>query len=271
MGYNYWGFPKYVSVGEKKASAKKTLDKLKKTNPNISPIIIEGSKIASTWWGQAWNKNLEKYADYSNRIGRGRSYVRNGSVVDLQINPGVITSLVQGGESKPYSITIQIKEVPPEIWKNIKAECAGKLESLQELLVGKFPKALGEIFTAKGNGLFPMPDEIKFSCSCPDSAYMCKHIAATLYGIGARLDKDPSLFFKLRKLEVNELIAQTVGSKVDELLQKAQNKTSRILSDSNLAGIFGIDFNIDFSVMNAVKQNLSPAKTKKNPKKSKKL
>ena len=177
---SYWGYPRYVSVAEKRAKAARKLKQLRKKNPAIQPIVLEGSAIAKTWWGKSWNLNLERYADYSNRIGRGRSYVRHGAVLDLQISAGQVNSLVQGSRAKPYSVTIKIKGITKTIWKTMKAACAGKLDSLPELLRGKFPKALGEVFTAQGRGLFPSPQEIDFDCSCPDWAYMCKHVAATL-------------------------------------------------------------------------------------------
>ncbi len=237
----YWGYPRYVSVAEKRAKAAKKLKQLKKKNPAIKPIIIEGGTIARTWWGKSWNHNLERYADYSNRIGRGRSYVRHGAVLDLQISPGQVESLVQGTRSKPYTVIINIKGIKKKIWQNMKATCAGKLDSLPELLAGKFPKALGEIFTTRGQGLFPSPEEIEFNCSCPDWAYMCKHVAATLYGIGARLDDSPSLFFKLRKVNIDDLIQQTIKDQSYKLLETAEKTSARMIAESDLSGMFGID------------------------------
>ena len=244
----YWRYPRYVSVGEKRAKAERKLKQLRKKNPAIHPIVIAGSAIAKTWWGKSWNLNLERYADYSNRIGRGRSYVRHGTVLDLQITPGQVKSLVQGSRAKPYSVIIKIKGIGKNIWKNMKAACAGKLDSLPALLAGQFPKALGEIFTVRGEGLFPSPKEIEFDCSCPDWAYMCKHVAATLYGIGARLDEDPGLFFKLRKVKVDDVIQQTVKDQSDKLLKKAEKASARTIAESDLSGMFGIDMeeNIDF-------------------------
>ena len=237
----YWGYPRYISVAKKKAKAARKIKQLRKKKPDIRPVIIEGRAIATTWWGKSWNVNLERYADYENRIGRGRSYVRHGSVLDLRIEQGQVTSLVQGTASKPYSVTVNIKELSANIWKEITVACEGKLDSLQELLMGKFPKTLNEIFATQGKGLFPSPKEISFSCSCPDWAYMCKHVAATLYGIGARLDEDPSLFFKLRKVEVNDLISRAVEDKTQKFLKKARRKSSKIIDDSSLSDIFGID------------------------------
>ena len=236
-----WGYPPYVSVAEKRAKAAKKLKQLKKKNPHINPIVIDGTAIARTWWGKAWNKNLESYADYHNRIGRGRSYVRHGAVLDLQIRSGLVESLVQGTRSKPYSVTIRIKAMGKRNWENIKTASQGKLESLQELLAGKFPKGLGEVFTTQGKGLFPSPKEIDFDCSCPDWASMCKHVAATLYGIGARLDHDPELFFKLRQVKMKDLVSGAVAGKTRKLLKKARKKSARVIDDSDLSDVFGID------------------------------
>ncbi|MBW2450067.1 MAG: hypothetical protein JRE92_06565 [Deltaproteobacteria bacterium] len=248
---SYWRYPRYVSVAEKRAKAARKLKQLRKKNPAIQPIVLEGSTIAKTWWGKSWNLNLERYADYSNRIGRGRSYVRHGAVLDLQISAGQVNSLVQGSRSKPYAVTIKIKAITKKIWKNMKAACAGKLDSLPELLSGKFPKALGEVFTAQGRGLFPSPQEIGFDCSCPDWADMCKHVAATLYGIGTRLDDDAGLFFKLRKVKIDDLIQQTLKDQSYKLLEKAEKMGPGKIAESDLSGMFGIDMeetmDLDFS------------------------
>lgn len=238
---SYWRFPRYVSVAEKKAKAEKKLKQLKKKMPGIKPVVIEGNTLARTWWGKSWNKNLERYADYTNRIGRGRSYVRHGAVLDLKIDSGKVTSLVQGSTSKPYEVVINIKAISQTNWRAIKKQCKGQLKSLQDLLTGKFPKALGEIFFTEGKGLFPDPQAISFNCSCPDWASMCKHVAATLYGIGARFDEDPSLFFKLREADTEDLIARAVKDKTGELLARTKKKSAKVIDDADLAGIFGID------------------------------
>jgi uncharacterized Zn finger protein len=230
-----------VSVGEKRVRARRKLEQLKKKHPGIRPVVIEGNTLVRTWWGKAWNGNLTKYADYSNRVGRGRSYVRHGAVLDLQIKPGQVSALVQGSRQSPYTVTMQIKPISKAIWTEIRAACEGQLASLQELLEGRFPKGLAELFTAKGSGLFPSPKEIEFKCSCPDWAYMCKHVAAVLYGIGTRLDEDPSLFFVLRKMKMDDLITQAVRDKSARLLRQAKKKTSRVIDDADLGDVFGID------------------------------
>jgi len=239
---SYWrSFAPYVTVAEKRAKAKKKLKALQKKNPDIRPVVIEGGRIAGTWWGKSWNTNLESYADYTNRIGRGRSYVRNNAVLDLQIKSGLIESMVQGTTSKPYEIQIKIKTLKKNFWKNIKKACYGEFDSLQELLNGKFPKPLSNIFTDKKSGLFPAPEEISFDCSCPVWADMCKHIAATLYGIGARLDSEPELFFTLRDVKMKDLVSGAVKDHTSDLLKKARQKSSKVMDASDLSEIFGID------------------------------
>ena len=245
----HYGYPKYVTVAEKRAKAKKKLAALKKKNPGIQPVVIEGQALAKTWWGKAWNKNLERYADYANRIGRGRSYVRHSAVLDLQIQPGKVSGLVMGGAATPYRVTVTIKPIPQKQWQDIKDQCKGKMESIKQLMAGKFPKALEDLFTQKGKGLFPSPKEIELDCSCPDSAVMCKHVAAVLYGVGVRLDQDPGLFFVLRKAKVNDLISETVKETKKDLLSRSKKKSSKIIDkeNRNLSDIFGIDLDMDGS------------------------
>jgi len=259
---SYWGYAPYVTVAEKRAKAARKLKQLRKKMPNINPVIIEGKALSHTWWGKSWNKNLERYADYSNRIGRGRSYVRHGAVLHLIIDQGKVTALVQGSTAKPYEVVIKIKAIQQEHWRAIKQECEGQLKSLQDLLDGKFPKPLGEIFFAKGKGLFPSPQDISFDCSCPDWASMCKHIAAALYGIGARFDQDSSLFFRLRGAETGDLVAKAVKGKRGRLLAKTQVKSAKVITDADLSGIFGID--LEHTPDFARKKTVIPTERNKN-------
>lgn len=241
MGYGYYGFAPYVSVAAKKAKAQKKLAQLRKKSPGIAPLNVEGTQLAKTWWAKAWNANLEKYADFSNRIGRGRSYVRNGFVLDFKIDKGKVTALVQGTSPKPYNVNIQIRPMNKAAGIKIKQQCEGKIESLQELIEGRFPKELNEVFTAKGDGLFPTPQEIEFNCSCPDWAGMCKHVAATLYGVGVKLDHNPKLFFTLRNADMNDLITKAVKEKSKKMIQKSKKKTSRVISNIDAGRVFGIE------------------------------
>jgi uncharacterized Zn finger protein len=260
MSRYFGGFPEYVSVAQKRAKAKRAQGALKKKNPKIAPVLIQGSKIANTWWGKSWNQNLERYADYSNRIGRGRSYVRHGAVLDLQIKAGKIQGLVQGSRSTPYKISISIQALSKTTWKYIRESTVGQLDSLSELLAGKFPKSLQDIFFDCDEGVFPNPREIEFECSCPDWAYMCKHVAATLYGVGARLDQDPSLLFKLRNIQIDDLISQAIKRTSKAMLEKAETKSSRVMDDANLTEVFGIQLD-----ENMVLKKRPSAKKKKEP------
>ena len=238
----YWSsFPRYVSIAERRAQA----EKLKIKHGNLEPVLIDGGTIASSWWGKSWNKNLERYADYSNRIGRGRSYVRNGMVLDLKIEKETIKAIVAGSRSTPYQVRVRIKTLPPATWKRLVKQACGRIESMHALLAGRFPEELKDLFFSKGSGLFPKPAEILFDCSCPDWASMCKHVAAALYGVGARLDSSPRLFFALRGVSMDELVGQVAKKESEKLLSKEKVRSSRIMESSgkgmkDLEALFGI-------------------------------
>src|SRR4051812_3868737 len=182
MAWGYYDsyYPPYVSVAERRAKAAKEVAKPAKKGQKISPVKIDGRAIARTFWGKAWCDNLESYSDFENRLPRGRTYVRNGSVVDLQIGPGKVTALVSGSEL--YKVSVTIAPLPDAQWRSIKSRCAGQIGSVVELLQGKLSKHVIQIITAHEGGLFPRPKEITMSCSCPDWAGMCKHVAAAMYG-----------------------------------------------------------------------------------------
>ena len=235
---SYYGYPKYVTAAEKKAKAAKSLEKLRKKNPDLEPIIIEGRSIVKSWWGKAWNMNLESYADYVNRIGRGKTYVRNGAVLDLKISKGKVQAKVQGTRAKPYDVEVLIDTLEKEKWHGIAKLCNRRIDTLEELLEGKFPKDLEIIFKDKEYTMFPSTDEIHFNCSCPDWAYMCKHVAAVLYGIGARLDQNPLLFFQLRDVDGHELIRKSMEEKIDIMLANADKKSIREIAEEDISRIF---------------------------------
>ena len=234
MSFYAWG--DYVSVAEKRRQAEKTLAKLRKQGQSVAPVAIEGRKIAKSFWGQSWCTNLERYSDYAYRLPRGRSYVRNGFVVDLQIAKGEITARVSGSEL--YDVKVTLAPIKPARWKGICRDCAGTVDSLVELLQGRLAKGVMDRVCRKGDGLFPSPQEIKLSCSCPDWADMCKHVAAALYGVGARLDEKPQLLFVLRGVDENELLA-IAGQ--DVALSKAAPAAAKMLDDSDVAALFGLE------------------------------
>ena len=233
MGW-YYGFKPYVPVAQRRAKAEKEAARRAKKGQPVSPVRIEGRTIASTFWGQAWCTNLESYSDFANRLPRGRSYVRNGSVVDLQIDKGRIKALVSGSEL--YEIQIDIAALPKQAWLALKKQCAGKIGTLVERLQGKLSKAVMETVTDRDRGLFPKPKEIKMRCSCPDYAGMCKHVAATMYGVGNRLDSSPELLFVLRGVDHMELIDQAIPTTP----LGAKSSASTIESD-DLGAIFDIE------------------------------
>ncbi|MBE3101341.1 MAG: hypothetical protein IMZ47_03620 [Firmicutes bacterium] len=236
----YYGFPKYESVTEKKAKAIKALEKLKKKNPEIEPVIIEGRTLARSWWGKAWNLNLESYADYGNRIARGKSYVRSNAVLDLKMSKGKVEAIVQGSRAKPYDVKILINTLSSEKWEQVTALCNHRIGSLEQLVEGKFPKELEVLFKDKKYGMFPSPKEIHFECSCPDWASMCKHVAAVLYGIGARLDLNPMIFFELRGLDGQELVRKSMERKLESMLKNAGKKSKREIAYEDISNIFGL-------------------------------
>lgn len=239
---DYSRYPEYVPVAEKRARNMAAAAKMFRKGENPEPVIISGRKIAASWWGKCWNENLERYADYSNRIGRGRSYVCHGAVLDLKIEPGLVKALVQGSRAKPYKVTITIDKLDAKTWEALRTAALGSLGSLPDLLAGKFPQNLKDIFFARGTGIFPSPKEIKLECSCPDWATMCKHIAATLYGVGNRLDTAPELLFALRQVTVEDMIRETVETTSRELLEKAGRAAGGdILDDTDIGDVFGIE------------------------------
>lgn len=252
-GY-YGGWAPYVSVAERRKKAAKKIAALKKKGKTISPVQIEGRTIARTFWGKAWCDNLEAYSDFSNRLPRGRAYVKNGSVIDLQISKGEITAMVSG--SSIYTVKIAIRALERPRWKAVIGHCSGQIDSLIELLQGKFSRGVMEIITCKERGLFPAPKQIAMDCSCPDGAVMCKHIAAVLYGVGARLDERPELFFQLRNVDHSELI--TAAGTATVVTRTA--KPDKVLKSTDLSGIFGIDVDPGSSVDDVAAKTATPKK-----------
>lgn len=234
-GGDWGGWPRYVPVAERREKARKQAEKLRKKGQPLAPVVIAGRTIAATFWGKAWCENLERYGDYENRIPRGRAYVRNGSVVDLKIGEARVDALVSG--SHLYSVEIEIRPLKTEVWKGVKGACTGRIVSLLELLQGKLSRDVMEIVTLPRTGLFPEPAEISFRCTCPDWASMCKHVAAVFYGVGARLDREPELLFRLRGVDHRELIAAPAAAD----LAASHKIRDRMIAEEDLAGIFGIE------------------------------
>jgi len=237
MGRWDGGWAPYVSVEKRRQQAEREIKKLLKKGIPIEPVIIEGKALATTFWGKAWCENMKHYQDYASRLPRGRSYVRNGAVVDLQITAGTVKARVWG--SQMYTVTVNITKLPQAHWKTLCADCTGSVASLVELLKGKFSQGMMERFCRQDGGLFPKRKDIQFACTCPDGAVMCKHVAAVLFGIGARFDHKPELLFRLRAVDENDLIS-TIDKTALPLATTKVTYEKRLESD-DLSALFGLD------------------------------
>jgi uncharacterized Zn finger protein len=260
MGWYYNDWQPYVSVAERRRQATKKMEALRKKGVDIQPVKIDGRKIAKTFWGEAWCDHLESFSDYENRLPRGRTYVRNGSVCHLAIDKGHIEAKVSGREL--YTVRIAIKTLPPKKWKEVKRRCTGQIGSLIELLQGNLSDQVMEVVTDRQNGLFPLPGEISLDCSCPDWATMCKHVAAVLYGVGARLDEKPELLFKLRGVDHEELIAADAEAAVSAATASGQSK--RLAADE-LSDVFGIDLAANPEEPSAAERPEKPKRAARKP------
>jgi uncharacterized Zn finger protein len=235
-GWDY--YPPYMSVAEKRAQGMRTLAKLlKKGKRAAEPVVLAHRKrqLATTFWGQAWADNLERYADLANRLPRGRAYLRNGSVLDLVIAPGRVEAYVAGSEL--YCVTVALAPLAPTRWKRIVARCTGRIGSLVGLLRGELSADVLAVLTDRREGLFPEPRELTLDCSCPDAAELCKHVAAVLYGVAIRLDARPELFFDLRQVDQAELI----GSATAGVAGRPRPAVGKRIAAERLSAVFGIE------------------------------
>ncbi len=239
MGWNRSWRP-YVPVSQRRAEARRAVAAFRKQGVDIQPVEIEGRKIATTFWGEAWCDHLESFGDYANRLPRGRTYVRNGSVCHLDVTAGKVDALVSGSEL--YHVEISIKRLAAKTWAAVRKRCAGRIGSLLELLQGNLSDRVMEVVTDRKAGLFPQPREITFDCDCPDWADMCKHVAAVCYGVGARLDVRPELLFLLRGVDQQDLIAADAEQAVAAATTRGRSKR---LADDDLGDVFGIDLDDD--------------------------
>lgn len=242
MSRSYWNTGESYSqpkTAQLQNNAKQTMQKEKSKGRVLEPVVIQGRSIVKSWWGQAWCENLERYADYESRLERGKRYVRTGAVVDLKIQKGKVLARVQGRRKTPYKIEVRISPLSEERCQYAIAQCNRKIENLERLMKGDFPEDLKEIFLGR-QGLFPEPREISFSCSCPDWALMCKHVAAVLYGIGARFDENPLLFFELRGIDVERFVDITLANRVESMLANADTPSKRIITDESWERLFGV-------------------------------
>ncbi|MEX0775711.1 MAG: SWIM zinc finger family protein [Phycisphaeraceae bacterium] len=249
MAWNYGGFPEYVPVAQRRVNALREMGKLRKQGQSIEPVALAGRAIARSFWGKGWCDHLESFSDFSNRLPRGRTYVRNGSVCHLAIRPGGLEAFVSGSEL--YTVKVHIDKLMPDAWRAIKLRCAGQVGSMLELLQGRLSDQVMTVVTDRAAGLFPQPGQIKLDCSCPDWASMCKHVAAVLYGVGSRLDNRPDLLFTLRGVDPQELIATELA------LPSARHAAVQTLADDQLSEIFDIE--LDHAVLPVPAQDPAPS------------
>lgn len=242
MSRSYWNTGesyKQPDAAQLKKNARQTIQKEKSKGKQMEPVVIQGRNIVQSWWGQAWCDNLEKYADFESRLERGKRYVRTGAVVDLKIQKGKVQARVQGRRKTPYKVEIRISPLSEERCQYVIEQCGRKIENLERLMKGDFPQELKDVFLGE-KGLFPEPREISFNCSCPDWALLCKHVAAALYGIGARFDENPLLFFELRGIDVGRFVDVTLANCVESMLENADAPSERIINDDNWERLFGV-------------------------------
>lgn len=211
----------------------------KTTESKTFTISVSSRKITTSWWGMAWQDKITSYSDYANRLPRARSYLRNGKVRELAIEPNFVTAKVKGTRPRPYNVQVYIEPLSDYKKQVIRQLFNEQISSVEELLTGSFPKALADQFLKGDCPLFPTDDEISFYCSCPDMAYLCKHVGAVLYSIGVVFDEDPSLFFKLRNLEIGQLVQATIDERLDVYLEHASKASERQIVASDVNEIFG--------------------------------
>lgn len=197
------------------------------------------AKIVDTFWGRAWCDNLDACKDYEYRLPRGRNYLRQGNVYNLEIERGVITAEVAGSDL--YEVRIAIKPIAEDAWTDVQARCAGETFSLLDLLTGQLGDHVMRVITEPGAGLLPRPQDLKMICSCPDHAGLCKHLAAVLYGVGVLFDRHPELLFQLRGVDPATLVEAATSA----TSETAADPATEVIDDSDLSAIFGIDLALD--------------------------
>jgi len=256
---NFYGRKPYVSVAKRREQAQKLVKKSLNAGKSLDGVPAFKGAIAKSFWGKGWCTNLESFSDYSNRLPRGRSYVRNGAVIDLIVKQGSANASVMG--SSLYKVEIKVATINEKKWKALCNSCVGSIDSLIEILNGKLSSSVMTHLCQPRLGLFPQPNEIKFSCSCPDWASMCKHVAAALYAVGARLDLNPQLLFALRDVNPEDLLANAGAT----LTLSEPGETLSVTLGDSLADIFEIDMD---ETPTSAKKNSNPLnKIKKQNKK----
>ena len=221
------------------------------------PVRGHGRLVARSFWGRRWCEHLESYSDYANRLPRGRRYVNHGAVLHLEISPGLVEAMVSGTEL--YNVAVEIEPLAAARWRRIRKACAGRIGTVLELLQGQLSGEVMDIVADRDQGLFPQPRNIVLSCSCPDWADMCKHVAAALYGVGARLDEEPGLLFLLRGVDPGDL---GTGELV---LPQAESGVADTVDAADLESIFGIELDGSVAAQTATSPGAKAKPSRKKP------
>ena len=205
-------------------------------------IKLKSKNISCEWWGQQWCQNIGKYADYANRLERGRTYIRKQAVESLELKDRYIAARVKGSYFPYYDVVV---EVDP-LREDKVSEVLEQIKDISLITNGYVSNDYYNLFTVK-EGLFPDTNEIRFSCTCPDCASMCKHVAAVLYAFGSILDKDPLALFKLRGVEVETYFDKKLYETANKMFQSISSFSSdeRTISEDDISNVFGLD--IDFT------------------------
>ncbi len=171
--------------------------------------------FGTSWWAKRWIAVLEGF-QIGGRLQRGRSYARNGQVLGIDIKAGKVTAKVQGSQSTPYAIGIEVQQLKPSEWDKLVGELNTQALFAAKLLAGEIPTDIEKVFERAGLSLFPKSlREIKTNCSCPDASNPCKHIAAVYYLIGEEFDRDPFLLFRLRGIDRDGLCKRLVTTSAE--------------------------------------------------------
>jgi len=166
------------------------------------------TRFGLTWWGQRWIEALESLgAVYANRLPRGRTYARKGTVQDLTVDAGTVTARVQGSRARPYRVQLQLPAFDDGTWEAITTALASRVRLSADLLDATMPKDIDEVLAECGVSLFPTARELTTRCSCPDIANPCKHVAAVHYVLAQTFDADPFLLTTLRGRDREALLA----------------------------------------------------------------
>lgn len=199
-------------------------------------VNVSTNLLVHTWWGKKWCENILGLADFENRLARGRNYLRKGAIKELYIEKGEINAKVKGYADEPYAITITIDPLDVNCANRIRQ----KFNHISGIKNNYIPKDCLFLYEAE-TGLLPSNNEIHFSCSCPDSAIMCKHIIAVMYAIGCILDQKPLFLFDLRGIDISMGKHEIELNEINSFLSRIDDDDFSTANSCFLSQLFDID------------------------------